>query len=241
MQKSIKLHIKTLSNLFIGGAPIPFEIGGIDQQTAIDQEGYPYIPASSFKGALRAIMQEDNSKVSDDIAQLYVEYIKKHKNSNWEEIKKYVQEQDALNRINKKYEDAISEKSSIYLFGIKNFNNTPRLLFEDFILGKEYRNKEKCFSIDMKNSIKSDKNELISNPRTYKAARSALVFEGEILLYNIEHLGENADTICVKYIINKLLEFNNGVYRLGNSKSRGYGRIEVSYENESGEFTNESL
>ncbi len=31
MENIIKIRIKTLSNLFIGGTPMPFEIGGIDQ------------------------------------------------------------------------------------------------------------------------------------------------------------------------------------------------------------------
>ena len=57
MENSITIKMKTLSNLFIGGAPVPFKIGGIDQQTATDQEGFPCIPASSLKGALRAVIR----------------------------------------------------------------------------------------------------------------------------------------------------------------------------------------
>ena len=48
MGDSINIKIQTLSNLFIGGMPTPFEIGGIDQQTATEQEGFPCIPGSSL-------------------------------------------------------------------------------------------------------------------------------------------------------------------------------------------------
>ena len=51
MNNTIHISVKTLSNLFIGGTPTPFEIGGIDQWTAVDEEGFPCIPASSLKGA----------------------------------------------------------------------------------------------------------------------------------------------------------------------------------------------
>ena len=53
MRNVIEIRVKTLSNLFIGGSPMPFEIGGIDLWTAVDEEGFPCIPASSLKGALR--------------------------------------------------------------------------------------------------------------------------------------------------------------------------------------------
>ena len=73
MENVIKIRIKTLSNLFIGGSPMPFEIGGIDQWTAVDGQGFPCIPASSLKGALRAIVMEDHSKEADEIARWYAE------------------------------------------------------------------------------------------------------------------------------------------------------------------------
>ena len=44
MENSITIKMKTLSNLFIGGAPVPFKIGGIDQQTATDRKAFPAFP-----------------------------------------------------------------------------------------------------------------------------------------------------------------------------------------------------
>lgn len=237
----IKFEINTLSNLFIGGAPIPFEIGGIDQQTAVDWKGFPYIPGSSFKGALRDIVREDKSEDAEMILELFKEYIKKEQERNAEFIQEHVKKKDAserkeiLDRIEKRYEKVNKDVSAEYFFGIEGFNNTPRLLFNDLHLSGKYSDKKSCFSVDMKNKIEFKEDKPESNPRTYKTARKGLTFEGEIQLYKIELLGEDAVKLCREYVIYNLKKFNDGIYRLGNSKSRGYGRIEVIVEDESGE------
>lgn len=230
MQHIMKVKIKTLSNLFIGGAPVPFEIGGIDQQTALDQDGFPYIPGSSFKGALRAIVREDDSEQAHVISQLYADYLNKMKKGNSRDIPTLVEEEEARQRIENKYESAHAKPSAEYLFGISGFNNTPKLIFSDLLLCEEFRDIEKCFSIDMKTSIDTGGETPVSNPRTYKAARKELVFAGEILLYKIELLGESACELCTNYIMDNLMKFNEGIYRLGNSKSRGYGKVSVDVE-----------
>lgn len=233
MQNTVKLKIKTLSNLFIGGAPIPFEIGGIDQQTVLDQEDFPIIPGSSLKGALRAIVRRDNSDTSREILQLYSIYLKEEKKANWMRIKELVHEEEALKKIEDRYDIAAKNSSAEYLFGIEGFNNTPKLLFSDLVLCDEFRDKKSCFSIDMKNSLDTGGDVPVSNPRTYKAARGGLFFAGEIQLYKMELLNKNAEELCKRYLKDTLLKFNNGIFRLGNSKSRGYGKVEVSIENES--------
>lgn len=230
MRQVIRLRIKTLSNLFIGGAPMPFEIGGIDQWTAVDHEGYPCIPASSLKGALRAIIMEDRSAEASEIGQWYARYLQKEWEENREQIQKCVEEEEARNRIEKCYAEAIGQASARDLFGIREFNNTPKLLFNDLCLKEEQRILEECFSIDTKTSIQCDGAEPKSNPRTYKAARAGLEFEGEIELYRFGQMcfDKNINDVCKAFVINNLKKFNEGIYRLGNSKSRGYGKIYVS-------------
>lgn len=230
MRQVIRLRIKTLSNLFIGGAPMPFEIGGIDQWTTVDHEGYPCIPASSLKGALRAIITEDRSAEASEIGQWYEQLLKREWEENREQIQKCVEEEEACNRIEKRYADAIEQASARDLFGIREFNNTPKLLFNDLRLKEEQRILEECFSIDTKTSIQCKGAEPKSNPRTYKAARAGLEFEGEIELYRFEQIcfDKNMIDVCKAYVINNLKKFNEGIYRLGNSKSRGYGKINVS-------------
>lgn len=227
----IKFKIKTLSNLFIGGAPIPFEIGGVDQQTALDQEGFPCVPGSSFKGALRSIVRDDMSDTAGTVAQLYTAYLEEDKKVNWKHINQIIPEEAALKRIEGRYEETVKKPTAEFLFGIEGFNNTPKLLFSDLLLCDEFRNKT-CFSIDMKNSIDTSGDRPVSNPRTYKTARSGLAFDGEIRLYKLDALGNKATELCRNYIIDNLLKFNSGIYRLGNSKSRGYGKIAVIIENE---------
>lgn len=227
MENSITIKMKTLSNLFIGGGPVPFKIGGIDQQTATDQDGFPCIPASSLKGALRAVIREDHSMMADEINRLFTEYLIHEKEKNWPEIQTIVKEKEGLDRIEARYLTAEKEVSPEYLFGIKGFNNTPKLLFGDLLLCSEFRDKKTCFSIDMKNTIDTRGNAPESKPRTYQTARSGSVFEGEIRLYKMEKLGDQAGELCKKYLIYNLEKFNEGFYRLGNSKSRGYGRVEI--------------
>ena len=230
MRQVIRLRIKTLSNLFIGGAPMPFEIGGIDQWTAVDHEGYPCIPASSLKGALRAIIMEDRSAEASEIGQWYAQLLKKEWEENREQIQNCVEEEEAFIRIKKRYMGAIEGASAGNLFGIREFNNTPKLLFNDLYLKKEQRIIKECFSIDTKTSIQCDGTEPKSNPRTYRAARAGLEFEGEIELYRFGQMDfdKNIIDVCKTYLINNLEKFNEGIYRLGNSKSRGYGKVYVS-------------
>lgn len=233
MSNIVKFKIITLSNLFIGGAPLSFEIGGLDQQTILDPEGFPYIPGSSLKGALKAIGRQDKSPAAEEIKKLYASYLKKQREDHAQRIREIVQEPEALDRIEKNHAKAEKELSAKYLFGIKGFNNSPKLLFSDVLLSKEYCQKASCFSIDMKNSI-DDKNGVgpVSNPRTYQTARRGLVFEGEIRLYQMECWDKASVDLCRGYVIELLQKFNEGIHRLGNSKSRGYGKVEVQITEE---------
>ena len=229
MENAITVRVKTLSNLLIGGVPTPFEIGGIDQKTAVDAEGYPCIPASTMKGALRAIVHQNHkSELGQRIAALYENYIKREAENNRDRISQWVEDREELKRIEVRYQKAYQESTPEYLFGIEGFNGTPKLLFSDLILRDKPDNMGSCFSIDMKNSIAIVNQLPVSNPRSYKTARSGLEFTGEIHLYRIGLLGESAVELCKEYIQFNLEQFNDGVHRLGNSKSRGYGKISVS-------------
>lgn len=222
MAKKIKVEIKTLSNLFIGGAPAPFEIGGVDQYTATTHEGAPYIPASSFKGALRNIVREDTSEQRTKIAALYQKFLNDEKKAHETYIDN--QEPDVKKRILERYGEPTTVEA---LFGIQGLNHAPKLLFSDLNLKKEWADSSRWFSIDAKTSIETDGNALVSNPRIYKVARSGLIFQGEIICLNMEQLDESALDLCGAYMIDILEKFNDGCYRLGNSKSRGYGKVEV--------------
>ena len=228
MQTKIEIKIKTLSNLFIGGSPKAFEIGGIDMYTVTTSDGKPYIPASTLKGALRGIVHERQSdKEAKRIAEIYSSYIENEMKKKEEMIKKLCKDEMEVLQIKKRYDKAINDASAESLFGIEGFSNVPSLLFEDLHLCENYSDRSECFSIDAKNTIEINDEKTISNPRTYKTIRKGIELQGKIHLYKIEQLGEEAVDICIGYISTCLEMFNQGIYRLGNSKSRGYGRIEV--------------
>lgn len=229
MSDKISVQIKTMSNLFIGGASAPFEIGGIDQYTVTDQDHFPYIPASSLKGALAAIVREDTGELANKISGLYRTYLQELKKNNQRRIEMMVKEEEEKKRINDRYDKILGQENmSGYLFGIERYNNTPKLLFSDLLLEEKYRNLDHCFSIDFKNSLNTEGKKPEANPRSYKTARSGLVFSGSIRLHKIKDLGEGAEELCRAFIKENLQKFNDGIYRLGNSKSRGYGRVLVS-------------
>lgn len=232
MENVIRVRIKAISNLFIGGSPQPFEIGGIDQWTAVDEEGFPCIPASSFKGALRTIVMKDRSDEASEIAQWYREFLKREQDELEEKIPEFF-DAEMKERVKKRYADAVKHASACDLFGIREFNNTPKLLFNDLKLSEEYRDLKKCFSIDTKAAIDCGGKEPKSNPRTYKAVKQGVEFEGEIEFYGFEDR-EKIER-CKTYLKKNLQKFNTGIYRLGNSKSRGYGKIFVITEDGSGE------
>jgi len=227
----ISIKITTKSNLFIGGAPTTFEIGGIDLSTITDYEGYPYIPASSFKGTLRNIVREliesgDNS-ICKEIKGAYIDYLINLKEENIKKINKKFENSDISRGMEVKYNKEIDNASAEFLFGIEGLNNTPKLIFNDLVIVD--RNTKDLFSIDSKNSIDygSNKSEKISAlPRTYKTVRPGVTFSGDILFYNMKSLNLDINTIK-EFIESAIKEFNEGIYRLGNSGSRGYGRVSV--------------
>ena len=231
----LKIHIKTLSNLFIGGAPKSFEIGGIDQWTAADEDGFPYIPASSLKGALRAIVSRDTSEKAAEIAEWYREYLRREKESACARAVSLDKQtkMEVMERFVRRYDGAIENASAAYLFGIREFNDTPKLFFNDLQVRDRNKEPKKYFSIDAKTAIDSNGSEPKSNPRTYKAIKTGVEFEGTIEFYGFAE-DENFIETSKAYIMDNLERFNSGIYRLGNSKSRGYGRILVTFPDRDG-------
>jgi len=199
---TLNLKITTKTNLYIGGMALGFEIGGIDMVTAI-RNNKPYIPASSFKGALREICR-DHADEASEITGIY-----------------------------KDYSDPQDENAPkhLFIFGVPGQNRTPKLIFNDFECISEGSD---LFSIETKNSIEESEGKLNSNPRTYKVANAGLIFEGKIL-FRLENMEKNEQEIVKNYIQNMCEKFNDGLYRIGNSKSRGYGYISVDVSEETKE------
>lgn len=226
-----QLHIQvtTESNLFIGGSSPTFEIGGIDLYTITDYQGRPFIPASSMKGSFRRIVKEcmKDDPLAIQIGEAYRNYLDLRKDKaqvpQGDEI-----EAERMKAMQKRFDDARKEASAEGLLGIQGFNDTPKLIFNDLTLSEEGQSMNDLFSIDTKTSITSVEDDVRSNPRTYKTVRPGVTFEGKILFYRIEELGLDSEVIK-EFVEKTLLIFNEGIYRLGNSGSRGYGKIHVEF------------
>ena len=222
----IKIELTTLSNLFIGDTPSSFEIGGIDQYTKTDFYNKPLVPASSLKGVLRRIISDmETDGTAEEIAKAYKDYFKDLKEKNIRNLEKVADkiEPERKKGINDRFEKTIEEASAEYLFGVQGFNDAPILIFNDLVV-KEGQEERELFSIDSKNRIDVVEDQLSAKPRTYKTVRPGVVFTGDILLYRMERLGIKG---IREFVENSLLEFNSGIYRLGGSGSRGYGRVRI--------------
>lgn len=222
----IEIELTTLSNLFIGDTPSSFEIGGIDQYTKTDFYNKPLIPASSLKGMLRRIISDmESDSAAKEIAQAYKDYFKDLEEKNKENFDKVAEkiESERKKGIKDRFERTIREASAEYLFGVQGFNDAPKLIFNDLVV-KEGQKERELFSVDSKNRIDVEEDRISAKPRTYKTVRPGVVFTGDIMLYRMERLGIKG---IREFVGKSLLEFNSGIYRLGGSGSRGYGRVRI--------------
>lgn len=235
LNKEMKVIITTQSNVLMGGAESSFEIGGVDQSTVVNIKGKPYIPASAFKGMLRKIMYDYNgTEEGNEINKIFTKFLEVTKkdllasldsylNNNTCDDVKIKKINDLKENVEKIYSDQIEKVTPASILGIQNIQQTPKVIFTDFEFKKGEGN---IFSIDNKNSIDEEGLNIKSNPRTYRTIGKNVVFEGQIYFYNFDKFGEDASKI-VGYVKEMLLKFNDGIYRIGNSKSRGYGKIKV--------------
>ncbi|GIP19710.1 type III-A CRISPR-associated RAMP protein Csm3 [Paenibacillus montaniterrae] len=239
-QQKIAIRVTTLSNLFIGGSPTTFEIGGVDLYTVTDHVGKPYIPSSSIKGMSRTIVRQEELPGSEEIKEAFKGYLERVKEQNLRRLQEMnISDNEDFktrrNSMKERFEKELARVSAECLFGIEGFNHSPKLLFNDLQLADIPAlmppSIESYFSIDSKNSIHPDNDQstaptVTANPRTYKVVRPGVSFEGNILFYQMDQL--NLPITQIKdFVITAIEQFNSGIYRLGNSGSRGYGRIKV--------------
>ncbi|BBM36942.1 RAMP superfamily CRISPR-associated protein [Pseudoleptotrichia goodfellowii] len=225
--RKIKVKIETKSNCLIGNHTQSFSIGGVDQCTTVDNDGKPLIQASAFKGSTRFIVKSEGSDM-EETKKFYKNYLedllKKYEKRKLENNLNSQNLEEIINKI----KECINDLKPEYLFGIEGINTTPRLYFSDLKVVDGRKNTEEYFIIDSKTAILEDGDEVVSNPRTYKAIRPGVKFEGEIILRDFKNF------VDIKKIAAELVEklelFNDGYYRMGNSKSRGYGKISIETE-----------
>lgn len=226
----IRIKLTTVSCCLIGNQTESFYIGGADQSTTVDENGKPMIHGSAFKGAFRNIVREKEkySKVMENTKEYIESFIERT-------LEKYENEDIAkTEKINKIISYLKSKKQNPkaeYIFGIEGVNGMPRLFCSDFRVSEfEDRQKDNYFLIDTKNNLEEKDGEILSNPRTYRVIKPGIEFEGIIRFYNsfsMENEDYTKEESIKRELIEVLKEFNCGLYRIGNSKSRGYGQIKV--------------
>lgn len=224
----IEYSIKTVSNCLIGNQTESFSIGGVDQATTVDEKGDPMIHGSSIKGALRNMVREQDDTMEK--TKELMEYILKDIKQKYESLDQKTKELDAIQKVIKKLEEIGGKPvKAEYIFGIEGINNTPRVFFSNLKITGENQ-KQNYFLIDTKNVLEEKDGEIISRPRTYKVLKPGIILKGHIRFQGFEKYSKLLDEVLVEF--KKLfLLFEDGMYGLGNSKSRGYGQIEVLEEN----------
>lgn len=225
--EKLLLQVTTRSPLFIGGTPASFEIGGVDLFTVTDDQKKPYIPASSLKGVLRSIVRDFGSEGDPDagrIAQRYYDYLNKR---CAQIVQNEKVEPERIEGMKKRFDRCLKETSAEFLFGIAGFNDTPKLIFQDLTMGDIPEGDPGPLIDDYKNTVRCspEAGRLSALPRSYRVVRPGVSFYGEIWLYRMEQLETPG---IADFVERAVLSFNEGIYRLGNSGSRGYGRIEVA-------------
>ena len=233
----IKIKLTTESCCLIGNQTESFSVGGVDQSTTIDENGRPIIHGSAFKGALRNIVRElekkegnmeETKKYVKRLIEKILENYKSEDIFKTEKIKKMILNLE--NKVNSK------DLKAEYIFGMEGVNGLPRIFCSDFRVIESENKKEDYFLIDTKTCIEEINGNILSNPRTYKVIKPGVEFEGVIRFYTpfpiaAKEAKELEDSM-EKELRFALELFNNGIYGIGNSKSRGYGQIRVEFCND---------
>lgn len=220
----IKVKIITKSNCLIGNQTESFSVGGVDQATTVDEKARPIIQGSAFKGALRNIVREHGDEMPN--TKNYVTVILQRLLEKYQRIPK-IEENKKIKKMMENIKNYCENPKAEYIFGVEGLNNMPRLFCSDFCV-IDKRNSEEYFAIETKNSLEEKEREIISRPRTYRIVRPGVIFEGRLRFQDPYFTQEEEDLDEVKKeLIQAIKFFNSGFYGIGNSKSRGYGMIEV--------------
>lgn len=226
----IEYTLTTMSGCLIGNQTQSFSVGGVDQATTVDETGYPMIPGSAMKGALRAMLIEEREECSV-ITEYYQSYFNKLE-EKYERLESKVK-QNLDHELFEKYKKEISPS---YIFGLSGWNQMPKLYFSDVRMSEEEKKERKpedCLLIDTKTAILEEADgQVSSNPRTYQVVRPGTRMDGEIFFKGANSADENKIRKMMDKMKDLLLEFETGFYLIGNSKSRGYGRVKVELRSE---------
>lgn len=227
----INVYLTTVSSCLIGNQTESFSIGGVDQSTTIDENNRPIIHGSAFKGALRNIIREQEKEGKMNETKIFVRLLLKKILEKYKSVRKT----EKINRIISIIEEKYNNCKAEYIFGIEGINGLPRIYCSDFRFSEcKNMNMDNYFFIETKNCLVENNGEILSNPRTYRVVKPKVVFKGMLWLNDmfLVDIEENKEIMMAveSEIRDALLKFNEGLHRIGNSKSRGYGQIEIDLD-----------
>ena len=213
--------IEAKTGLHIGGSDVGLSIGGADSPVIRDPiTNVPYIPGSSIKGKMRSLLE----KVTPGI-----EYNKKVGNARIHQCQVEKEEDVCL---------------LCRLFGLpaeeKNANTPQRLIVRDAMMNSEWVDKLlKSKNTDMpytevKTEVVIDRVTSAATPRQIERVPAGAVFGLEMIL-NI-YDGDNEAEL--RNLVEEGRRLVNDDY-LGGSGTRGYGKVEVTFNQQS--YKNEAI
>ncbi len=229
-----------------------YRIGGADLYPMVARYNYdgigelevPYIPGSSLKGRMRALLEQATGQKFYTTDNKIWQYVRSIRTMNIDEMiddiyarnviselfgwaaSNYKQMKEELDRENKGGSSRYGEKDLEKIFS--DYLAVTRLLFSDLFPSKEYVENIEATSIsdflEEKPENRIDRITSAADPREVVRVRPGAEFEGGVsmLLYNIDR----DMNIIRRYIETLVLGFElvEKTY-LGGSGSRGYGRV----------------
>ena len=207
----IEATIKLLTGLHIGGNTDNVEIGGIDNPVIklANKGGQPYIPGSSLKGKMRALMEQSRG----------------------------IREPGDIGEVEEKNPDLLKVRD-LFGFATKKDSKPSRLIVRDAVLTaeseSELRNNP---NLDMPYVEKKSENTIDritarANPRSMERVPAGAVFNVEFVINkwredNKPEVNDNKERDMLYEAI-RLLENDY----LGGSGSRGYGQLKIDITKE---------
>ncbi len=221
----IRLDLRCLTGLHIGGTVEGIEIGGIDNPVIKDPlTGYPYIPGSSLKGKLRCLLEWSLDKVYQDIK---TKEAPPHTCENDPEIKAQKGSVQRLEMLREK----IASCPICRIFGFPasaEIGEPTRLTVRDSYPSNNTKelwknNLGEGLYTELKTENAIDRITSMANPRPLERVPKDSVFEVE-MIYDIYHPD---DEQFIKYLFQAMHLLEDSF--LGGSGSRGSGK--VKFEN----------
>lgn len=221
-----KYTIKVISGLYIGGGDSSVRIGGVDNEFIKHPVNkLPFIPGSSVKGKIRTLLEYDSG-----ILPIRLKKAEKDKNLNGSPL--------CVEDLNSGIGDNEKLKNIIMLFGSsspKSFDEIEipitRLSFTDLeLLVEDNKDIDISSIFEVKAETAIDRTKGTANGgslRFTERVGAGVIFKGSVILKTFD--GDDEETLLDTLI--------RGFYflhhdTLGGSGSRGYGKVEINFEDE---------